>query len=51
VYRGGVLWDGRRRPVQVLAARGGALAGMSLLWGHRVDLSATEGGEVIVEPL
>ena|SRR5829696_2422017 len=51
VYRGRVLWDGRRRPVQVLAARGGALVGMSLLWGHKVSLSAAEGGEVIVEPL
>lgn len=51
VHRARVLWAGRRRPVQVLAARGGALAGMSLVWGHRVSLSAMKDGEVTVEPL
>lgn len=34
VHRAEVLWDGRRRLVEVLAARGGALAGMSLIWDH-----------------
>jgi clan AA aspartic protease len=51
VYRVRVLWEGRRRPVEVLATGGGALAGMSLIWGHRVNLSATEDGEVIIEAL
>jgi clan AA aspartic protease len=51
VHRARVLWDSRRRPVEVLATRGGALAGMSMIWGYRVNLSAAEGGEVIIEPL
>jgi clan AA aspartic protease len=51
VHRAEVFWDGRRRPVQALVAGGEALAGMSLLWGHRLILSATEGGEVIVTEL
>jgi clan AA aspartic protease len=45
VYRAQVLWDGRRRSVEVLATGGGALAGMSLIWGHWVNLSATEDGK------
>lgn len=51
VHRAEVLWDGRRRLVEVLATGGGALAGMSLIWGHRMSLSAVEGGEVLIEPL
>ena len=51
VYRAGVPWDSRRRPEEVLATRGGALAGMAPIWGHRVSLSAAEGGEVVIEPL
>ena len=51
VYRAQVLWDGRRRSVEVLATGGGALAGMSLIWDHRVNLSATEDGEVVIELL
>jgi clan AA aspartic protease len=51
VYRAQVLWDGRRRSVEVLATGGGALARMSLIWGHRVNLSATEDGEVVIELL
>ncbi len=51
VYRAQVLWDGRRRSVEVLATGGGAHAGMSLIWGNRVNLSATEDGEVVIEPL
>ena len=51
VCRAGVLWDGRRRPVEVLATGGGALAGMSLIWGHRVNLSAAEDSEVVMEAL
>ena len=50
-YRAQVLWDGRRRSVEDLATGGGALAGMSLIWGHRVNLSATEDGEVVIELL
>lgn len=53
VYRAEVLWDDRRRRVQVLATgeAGGALAGMALIWNHRMVLDATEGGEVVVERL
>lgn len=51
VHRAQVLRDGRRRSVEVLATGGGALAGMSLIWGQRVNLSATEDGEVVIEPL
>jgi hypothetical protein len=29
----------------------GTLAGISLIWGHRVNLNTTENGEVVIEPL
>lgn len=51
VYRAQIPWDGQKRAVEVLATQGGALAGMSLIWGHRVSLSAVEGGEVVIESL
>lgn len=51
VHRAEILWDDLRRPVQVLAAGGGALAGMSLVWGYKVDFRATDGGAVVIEPL
>ena len=50
VHRVRVLWDSRRRLMEVLATRGGALAGASLIWGHQVNLSAAEGGGAIIEP-
>lgn len=53
VHGAQVLWGDLRRSVQVLAAgsAGGALAGMSLIWDHKVALIAVEGGEVVAEPL
>lgn len=51
LHRAEILWEGAARPVPVLAARGGALAGMSLVWDHLVAFRAAEGGEVLMEPL
>lgn len=51
VYRATVLWNGERRQVQAYAAEGGALVGMSLLYGNIVTIEVIDGGAVAVEPL
>jgi clan AA aspartic protease len=51
IYRGRVLWDGQPRDVQVLAAEGGALVGMSLLYGHELRLPVIDGGVVTIQAL
>ena len=51
IYRGRVLWDGQPRDVQALAAEGGALVGMSLLYGHELRLSVIDGGIVTIQAL
>ena len=51
VYRATVVWDGLDRAIPILAAEGGALAGMSLLYGSRLTLDVVDGGTVTVEKL
>ncbi len=50
-HRGRVLWHGRERGVQVLAAEGGPLVGMALLRGSRLAVEVAHAGEVVVEEL
>jgi clan AA aspartic protease len=51
VYAAVVRWDGHDRAVAVHAANGGALIGMSLMYGHRLTIDVVDGGGVSVEPL
>ena len=51
VFEAMVLWDNRVRHVTVLAAEGGALVGMSMLFGYRLILQGAAGGLVQIEAL
>jgi clan AA aspartic protease len=51
VYEAAVDWNGRTRDVLVLAADGGPLVGMSLLYGCLLTMEIVDGGPVIIEPL
>ena len=48
-YEATVIWDGRERDVLVLAAEGGPLIGMAMLYGHDVFLNVVDGGRVTVQ--
>ncbi len=50
-YQATILWDGQPRNVLALAANGGPLVGMSLLYGSRLTLDILDGGPVIIEAL
>lgn len=50
-YRGAVRWEGRLRKVIVLEADGEPVIGMSLLWGSRLGVDATDAGRVTITPL
>jgi clan AA aspartic protease len=50
-YRASVLWDGQDRAILVLAAEGGPLVGMSLLYGYDLRMRVVDGGLVTIEPL
>jgi clan AA aspartic protease len=49
IYRGTVVWDGQVRDVQVLAAEGDILIGMSMLYGYDLHLRVVDGGEVTIQ--
>lgn len=51
IYRARVLWHGQVRPIQVLAAEGGCLAGMALLAGSRVSFGVVPGGRLTIKPI
>ena len=51
VYRGEVQWHGQKRLVYVHGTDGGALVGMSLLYGSLLTMHAVDGGPVTIEPL
>lgn len=51
VFEATVLWDNHVRLVTVLAAEGGALVGMSMLFGYRLILEGADGGAVQIEAL
>jgi clan AA aspartic protease len=49
-YRVTVIWDGQPRAVAALEATGGALIGMSLMYGYVVTLHVVDGGRVTIQP-
>ena len=51
VYDAVVVWDGAERLVGVHSVHGGALLGMSLLYGSRLLLDAVDGGPVTITPI
>lgn len=51
VFEATVLWDNHVRSVTVLAATGGALVGMAMLFGYRLTLEGADGGAVHIEAL
>ncbi|MGH9768707.1 MAG: hypothetical protein ACREAB_14855, partial [Blastocatellia bacterium] len=46
-----VPWHGQDRDVLVLEAEGGALVGMSLLYGSRLSMEVVDDGDVEIEEL
>jgi len=51
IYRAQVMWHDQPRTVQILAAEGGALVGMSLLHGSELRMRVATGGSVTIESL
>ena len=51
VYLAVVIWNDREREVLALQAEGGALVGMSLLYGNRVTITVLDGGDITIEPI
>src|SRR5258708_4338820 len=50
-HRGNIIWDDGPRDVLILAAEGGPLVGMSMLYGYDLYLQATDGGTVTIKRL
>ena len=50
LYLATVLWDTQPREVLVLAAEGGPLMGMAMLYGSRVILHVADNGDVLIDP-
>ncbi len=51
VYRVEVIWHDQWRLIYVHATEGGALVGMSLLYGSVLRIRVIDGGEVTMEPI
>ena len=51
VYLAVVIWNDQEREVLALQAEGGALVGMSLLYGNRVTITVLDGGDITIEPI
>ena len=51
VYRGEIQWHDQRRLIYVHETDGGALLGMSLLYGSLLKMRVVDGGAVTIEPL
>ena len=51
VYEGHVLWENHLRPVEIEAIDIKPLLGMGMLAGHRLEIEAKDGGNVVIEPL
>ena len=49
MYFAKVLWHGQEKEVLALQADGGALVGMSLLYGNRVMLEVINDGDVTID--
>jgi clan AA aspartic protease len=50
-HRGTVIWDGRLRVIQILAAEGGPLVGMHLMRGYELRVEVLDGGTVTITAL
>ena len=50
LYLATVVWGTQPREVLVLAAEGGVLMGMAMLYGHRVTLHVVDNGDVLIDP-
>lgn len=50
-YTAAVVWDGRPRHVSALAADGGPLVGMSLLYSFELKVEVLDGGAVEIRAL
>ena len=51
VYLAVVIMNDQEREVLALQAVGGALVGMSLLYGNRVTITVLDGGDITIEPI
>ncbi len=51
IYRAHVLWHDEERAVQSLAADGGPLLGMALLYGSRLTMDILDGSAFTIAPL
>lgn len=51
VYLAAVIWNDQEREALALQAEGGALVGMSLLYGNRVTITVLDGGDITIEPI
>jgi len=51
IYRAVVLWHGEERAIQTLAAEGGPLLGMSLLYGSRLVMDVLDGSAFTITAL
>ena len=51
VYLAVVIMNDQEREVLALQAVGGALVGMSLLYGNRVTITVLDGGDITTEPI
>ncbi len=51
IFLATVLWHAQPCAVPALAAEGGPLVGMSMLYGSRVTLDVVDGGQVSIEEL
>lgn len=51
IFEAKVLWESHARDVAVLQMEGGALVGMSLLWGYRLMLEGKVNGRAMIEAL
>ena len=49
IYMGAMKWFGRIREVEIIAAEGPSLLGMSLLAGCKITIRAHPGGEILIE--
>jgi len=51
IYRAAVVWDGHPQVVQFLAAEGGPLVGMRLMYGYELRVEVVDGGAVTITAL
>ena len=50
-YHGMALWQGQRRPIEIVESEGDPLVGTALLWGSLLTAEMTDNGAVAIGPL